>query len=132
MVVRRLGHLTKSSSKQQRLWEEEQKATALVIAEEDRNRYSPLTAALELRFRNGHLKKVFAAQVKTRIQKAGESLQEFEADVKRLVRLEYSDAPPSFQETFATETFVNGIRDTATVKLIRSYKYQRIRHPLMS
>ena len=36
--------------------------------------------SLELRFGHEHLKKVFAAQVKTRIQKARESLQEFEAD----------------------------------------------------
>ena len=69
------------------LWEEEQKATALVIAlrgaaleilqtlsEEDRNRYSALTAALELRFGDEHLRQVFAAQVKTRTQKVGESL----------------------------------------------------------
>ena len=90
------------------LWGEEQKATALVIAlrgaalvilqtlsEEDRNRYSALTAALELRFGDKHLKKVFAAQLKTRIQKTGESLQEFEADIKRLVR---NAPPPSKRE----------------------------------
>ncbi|KAJ3656409.1 hypothetical protein Zmor_015489 [Zophobas morio] len=66
------------------LWEEEQKATALVIAlrgaaleilqtlsEEDRNRWSALTAALELRFGYEHLRQVFAAQVKTRTQKDG-------------------------------------------------------------
>ena len=93
------------------LWEKGQKATALVIAlreilqtlsKEDRNRYSALTAALELRFGDEHLRQVFAAQVKTRTQKVGESLQEFEADVKRLVRLAYTDAPPTFLERLAT------------------------------
>ena len=81
------------------------------LSEEDRNRYSALTAALELWFGDEHLKQVFATQVKTRTQKAGESLQEFAA-----VRLAYSDAPPSFQDRLATETF-------ATVKLRRYYKY---------
>ena len=120
------------------LWEEEQKGTALVIAlrgaaleilqtlsEEDRNRYSALTAALELRFGDEHLRQVFAAQVKTRTQKVGESLQEFEADVKRLVRLAYTNAPPTFQETLAIETFVNGIRDGG---VIRFYNYLGTRH----
>ena len=45
------------------------------IYEEDRNRYSALTAALELRFADEHLRQVFAAQVKTLIQKVGESLK---------------------------------------------------------
>ena len=120
------------------LWEEEQKATALVIAlrgaaleilqtlsEEDRNKYSALTAVLELRFGDEHLRQVFAAQVKTRTQKVGESLQEFEADVKRLVRLAYTNAPPTFQETLAIETFVNGIRDGG---VIRFYNYLGTRH----
>ncbi|KAJ3640371.1 hypothetical protein Zmor_003673 [Zophobas morio] len=81
------------------LWEEEQKVTALVIAlrsaeivlqtfpEEDRDRYSALSAALELRLGNEHLRQVFATQVETKTQKVGESFQEFEAGVKRLVRL---------------------------------------------
>ena len=119
------------------LWEEEQKSTALVIAlrgaaleirqtlsEEDRNSYSALAAALELRFGDKHLKQVYAVQVKTRTQKVGESLQEFEADVKRLVRLAYSDAPPTFQETLAIETFVNGIRDGEVKKVLQLSRYQ--------
>ena len=66
------------------LWEEEQKATGLVIAlrgatmdilqtlsEEVRNRYKALTAALELQFGDEHLKQIFAAPVQTRMQKAG-------------------------------------------------------------
>ncbi|KAJ3666299.1 hypothetical protein Zmor_001749 [Zophobas morio] len=112
------------------LWEEEQKATALVITlrdaaleilqtlfEEDRNRYSALTAALELRFGDEHLKQDFAAQVKVRTQKVGEFLQEFEAGVKRLIRFAYSDAPRTFQEKLATEIFVNVIRHNKTKKM---------------
>ncbi|KAJ3662800.1 hypothetical protein Zmor_007127 [Zophobas morio] len=78
------------------LWEEEQKATALLIvlrgaaveilqtlSEEDISKYSVLTTALELRFGDKHLKEVLATRLKTRTQKVGESLQEFATDVKK-------------------------------------------------
>ena len=39
----------------------------------EENRNSALTSALELLFRNEHLKQVFAAQLKTRTPKVGES-----------------------------------------------------------
>ena len=125
------------------LWEEEQKATALVIAlrgaaleilqtlsEEDRNRYSVLSAAQN--FGDEHLKKVFVAQLKTRIQKTGKFLQEFEADIKRLVRLAYPDAPPSFQESLATETFANGIRDGKVKKILQASTFQTSSDALIS
>ena len=82
MMVRHLGHHTRSSSKQQRRQISENKNKKTL-----RNRYNTLTAALELQFRDEHLRQIFAAQVKTRTQKVGESHQEFEEDVKRLVRL---------------------------------------------
>ena len=62
--------------------------------------------------------------MKTRTQKVGESLQEFEADVKRLVRLAYIDAPPTFLERLAPETFVNGNRDGAVKKVLQQSRYQ--------
>ena len=96
------------------------------LSEENlRNRYSynALTAALELRFGDEHLKQVFAVQVKTRTQKVGEFLQEFEANVKRLVRRAYSGAPPTFQERLATETFINDIRDVEVKKVLQLSKY---------
>ncbi|RYA68245.1 hypothetical protein DD592_26870 [Enterobacter cloacae complex sp. 2DZ2F20B] len=64
------------------LWEEEQKGTALVIAlrgaaleilqtlsEEDRNRYSALTAALGLRFGDKHVKKFLPPKSKQEYRK---------------------------------------------------------------
>ena len=81
------------------LWKEEQKVTALVTAllsaaleilqtlsDEDISKYSALTTALERQFGGEHLKQVFVARLKTRTQKVGESLQEFAADVKKMVR----------------------------------------------
>ena len=56
------------------LWEEEEKATALVIvletpqtlSVEDKNKHNTLTVALELQLGNEHLEQVFPTQVKTR------------------------------------------------------------------
>ena len=79
-------------------------------------------------FGDEHLRQVFAAQLKTRIQKVGESLQEFEADVKKMVQLAYAEAPPTIQERLATETFKMAF---ATLELRRSYNHQGIRHHLM-
>ncbi|KAJ3641735.1 hypothetical protein Zmor_028216 [Zophobas morio] len=49
---------------------------------------------------------------------------EFEADVKRLVRLAYTNASPTFQGTLAIETFVNGIRDGEIKKVLQLSRYQ--------
>ena len=59
------------------------------LSDEDISKYSALTltTALELGFGDEHLKQVFDARLKTRTQKFGESLQEFAADVKKMVRL---------------------------------------------
>mgnify|MGYP005985302589 FL=1 len=85
---------------------------------------SALTAFLDLRFGDEHLTKVFEAQVKTSIQKAEEPLQESEADVKKLVRVAYSDTPLPFQGRFATETFVSCIRDGEVKKILQVSTYQ--------
>ncbi|KAJ3651553.1 hypothetical protein Zmor_017585 [Zophobas morio] len=84
------------------LWEKEQKAIALVIklCEAQRWRYCKL-----------YPKKI-------------ETDTEFEADVKRLVRLAYTNAPPTFQETLTIVTFVNGIRDCDVKKVLQLSRYQ--------
>ena len=40
-----------------------------------------------------------------------------------MVRLAYSDAPPTFQERLVTETFVNGIRDVQVKKVLQLSRY---------
>ncbi|KAJ3644372.1 hypothetical protein Zmor_027037 [Zophobas morio] len=113
-------------------WNDQQKATALVVAlrgaaleilqtlsEENQKDYTALTTALELRFGDEHLRQVFVAQLKSRIQKSSESLQEFAADVKRLVHLAYPEAPQDFQDRLAAETFVNGVRDSEVRRVLQ-------------
>ena len=70
------------------------------LSDKDISKYSALTTALELRFRDEHLKQVFTAPLKTRTQKVVESLPEFAADVKKMVRLAYSEAPPKLRRCY--------------------------------
>ena len=139
-TIRHIGHHTKSSLMRQqrrRILGERTESYSLgkalrgaaleilqILSEKNRNKYSTLTAALEFRLGDEHLKQVFAADVNTKTKRVGESLQEFEANVKRLVRLAYSDALPTFQERLATETFVNGIRDVEVKKVLQVSRNQ--------
>ena len=89
------------------------------LSQEDISKYSALTIVLELRFEDEHLRKVFVAQSKIRTQKGGESLQEFAVDVETSIFcLAYSYAPPTIQERFSTEIFINGIRDVEVKKML--------------
>ncbi|KAK4875363.1 hypothetical protein RN001_011785 [Aquatica leii] len=63
--------------------------------------YELLISRLEMRYEDAHLQQVYQAQIKSRVQKAAESLQEFEADIARLTRLAYPTAPDTFLEQLA-------------------------------
>ena len=73
-------------------WTEKDKAVSLVLAlkgpaaellqkvpPDSQNIYTELIKALELRYGDKHLREVYYAQLRTRRQRSGESLQEFEA-----------------------------------------------------
>ncbi|KAJ8956462.1 hypothetical protein NQ318_010776 [Aromia moschata] len=61
-----------------------------------------------------HLKHIYHSQLKNRCQKNNESLQEFEADIARLVRLAYSSMPENVMERLAVQAFLDGLCDTET------------------
>jgi hypothetical protein len=73
--------------------------------------YNVLVKHLELRYGQTHLEHVYHSQLKSRIQKSNESLQEFEADVARLVRLAYPATPENVIERLAVQAFLDGLRD---------------------
>jgi len=60
--------------------------------------YEALVAALERRYGDQHRKGVYQTQLKARQQKTGENLQEFEAEIRRLVHLAYPAVPDEIQE----------------------------------
>ena len=87
-------------------WTDEEKAVSLIIAlrgdavnilqaipENQQKDHRFLVSRLEMRYGDAHLEHVYHVQVKNRVQRSGESLQEFESDVARLVRLAYSTSP---------------------------------------
>ncbi|KAJ8946274.1 hypothetical protein NQ318_023124 [Aromia moschata] len=108
-------------------WSLAEKATALTLALrgdatdilqtlslEEQEDYHQLVRHLEMRYGQSHLEHVYHSQLKNRYQKSNESLQEFEADIARLVRLAYSSTPENIMERLAVQAFLDGLRDTET------------------
>ncbi|KAJ8956157.1 hypothetical protein NQ318_020708, partial [Aromia moschata] len=81
---------------------------------EEQDDYHQLVKHLEMRYGQSHLEHVYHSQLKNRYQKSNESLQEFEADIARLVRLAYSSTPENVMERLAVQAFLDGLRDTET------------------
>ncbi|KAJ8951089.1 hypothetical protein NQ318_003787 [Aromia moschata] len=108
-------------------WSLAEKATALTLALrgdatdilqtlslEEQEDYHQLVKHLEMRYGQSHFEHVYHSQLKNRYQKSNESLQEFEADIARLVRLAYSSTPENVMERLAVQAFLDGLRDTET------------------
>ena len=81
------------------------------VPTDSQNIYAELIKALELRYGDKHLRDVYCTQLRARRQRSGESLQEFEASIDRLIRLAYPEAPEDFRTSFAMQTFTAGVRD---------------------
>ncbi|KAJ8940116.1 hypothetical protein NQ318_009830 [Aromia moschata] len=101
-------------------WSDEEKTTALVVAlrgealdilqtlTEDKHKdYRELVLHLEMRFGNKHLQQMYQAQLKGRNQRVDESLQQYEADLARLVHLAYPTAPQDFMEQLGVQIFID-------------------------
>ncbi|GFT14397.1 CCHC-type domain-containing protein [Nephila pilipes] len=70
--------------------------------------------ALESRFGDNHLTQFYRTELKTRLQKPGESLQVLAADVERLMNLAYAECPLDIRESLAAQYFIDAIRDEDT------------------
>ncbi|KAJ8933818.1 hypothetical protein NQ318_022686 [Aromia moschata] len=108
-------------------WSLAEKATALTLALrgdatdilqtlslEEQDDYHQLVRHLEMRYGQSHLEHVYHSQLKNRYQKSNESLQEFEANIARIVSLAYSSTPENVMERLAVQSFLDGLRDTET------------------
>ncbi|KAG5894219.1 hypothetical protein JTB14_002270 [Gonioctena quinquepunctata] len=108
-------------------WNAGERAVALLLAlrgeatnilqtltAQEQEDYDQLIKHLELRYGHAHLEHVYHSQLKNRCQKSGESLQEFEADIARLVRLAYPATPENVMERLAVQAFLDGLRDQET------------------
>ncbi|UYV82319.1 K02A2.6-like [Cordylochernes scorpioides] len=125
-------------------WGEAERAINLIVAlrgpaldllqtipEQDQRSYVSLVSALELRFGDQHSRHVFQSQLKLRRQKMGESLQEFEADLKRLCLMAYPSAPIDFIDQWVAQTFIEDIRNVEVQKTLRLTSFNTSREALI-
>lgn len=102
-------------------WCSREKAVALTVAlrgdaldvlqtlhADESEDFDQLVKRLEMRYGQAHLEQVYQYRLKNRRQKAGESIQEFEAEVARMVRFAYSSANESILECLAVQAFIDG------------------------
>ncbi|XP_050518897.1 trichohyalin-like [Diabrotica virgifera virgifera] len=109
-----------------------QAATVLQFLPQDSPSYDSLVQALETRYGQQHLKQVFQSQLKVRYQKHNESLQEFEADIKRLLHLAYSQAPKDFLEQIGIQAFIDGLHDIEMQQALRLQQHKTLNGALVS
>ncbi|KAJ8909303.1 hypothetical protein NQ315_011629 [Exocentrus adspersus] len=114
-----------------RNWREEDKATSLIAAlrgealevlrtiPEASTNYAMLTSALERRYGDAHLQHVYQAQLRSRRQRFEETLQQYEADISRMVNLAYPTAPAEVIEQLSVSSFIEGLRDPEIGQLVR-------------
>ncbi|KAJ8962392.1 hypothetical protein NQ318_018376 [Aromia moschata] len=81
-------------------------------------------------FRNRHPGK--ARIIKSRQQRSNESLQEYEADIERLVHLAYPQAPKEFLEQIGIQTFIDGLLDTEMQQALRLGRHTTISNVLVA
>jgi len=115
-------------------WTEHQKATELVLAlrvkalvilqnipQCKQGDYYSLANALELRYGNKYLTQVYQSQLKSRAQGSSETLQEFGAEIERLIRLAYPQAPEDFLNQIAVQNFTDGARGADLQQALRLF-----------
>ncbi|KAJ8911002.1 hypothetical protein NQ315_011267 [Exocentrus adspersus] len=125
-----------------RNWREEDKATSLIAAlrgealevlrtiPEASLNYAVLTSALERRYGDAHLQHVYQAQLRSRRQRFEETLQQYEADISRMVNLAYPTAPAEVIEQLSVSSFIEGLRDPEIGQLVRLSRHKTISEAL--
>ncbi|KAJ8915941.1 hypothetical protein NQ315_016617 [Exocentrus adspersus] len=125
-----------------RNWREEDKATSLIAAlrgealevlrtiPEASLNYAVLTSALERRYGDAHLQHVYQAQLRSRRQRFEETLQQYEADISRMVNLAYPTAPAEVIEQLSVSSFIEGLRDPEIGQLVRLARHKTISEAL--
>ncbi|GFX43853.1 uncharacterized protein TNCV_4111321 [Trichonephila clavipes] len=69
--------------------------------------------------------------MKTRLQKTGESLQEYASEVERLANLVFSDHPATVRETIYLQYFMDGLKEGEIQKAVRMADVQDLKSALL-
>lgn len=72
-----------------------------------------------MRFGHRHMEQLYRSQLRNRSQKPSESLQEFEADIARLVRNAYPSVTDDVYESLAVDKFLDGLREPETQQAVK-------------
>ncbi|KAJ8917086.1 hypothetical protein NQ315_013005 [Exocentrus adspersus] len=125
-----------------RNWREEDKATLLIPAlrgealevlrtiPEASPNYAMLTSALERRYGDAHLQHVYQVQLRSRRQRFEETLQQYEANISRMVNLAYLTAPAEVIGQLSVSSFIEGLRDPEIGQLVRLARHKTISEAL--
>ncbi|KAJ8961579.1 hypothetical protein NQ318_014831 [Aromia moschata] len=85
-----------------------------------------------MRYGHKYLRQVYQSQIKSRQQRSNESLQEYEADIERLVHLAYPQAPKEFLEQIGIQTFIDVLVDTEMQQDLRLERHTTISDALVA
>ncbi|GFV00880.1 uncharacterized protein TNCV_1386941 [Trichonephila clavipes] len=100
------------------------------LPDTERLNLNSLYNALDHRFGRKYSKDYAHLQMKTRLQKTGESLQEYASEVERLANLAFSDNPTTVRETISLQYFVDGLREGEVQKAVRMADVQDLKSAL--
>ncbi|GBP02819.1 hypothetical protein EVAR_71251_1 [Eumeta japonica] len=76
-----------------------------------RNNYEDIVAALQRKYGGEHRKEIHRVELRGRVQKMNETLQDYALEIERLVQLAYPGENHPFMDNFKAKAFVIGIRD---------------------
>ncbi|GFX49140.1 uncharacterized protein TNCV_5041341 [Trichonephila clavipes] len=86
---------------------------------------------LDLRFSQKYSKDYARPQMKTRLQKTGESLQEYASEVERIANLAFSDHPATVRDLIFLQYFVDGLKDGEIQGAVRIADVQVLKSALL-
>ncbi|KAJ8912645.1 hypothetical protein NQ315_015157 [Exocentrus adspersus] len=97
--------------------------------------YATLTSALEKRYGDAHLQHVYQVQLRNKKQRFEKTLQQYEADISRMVEwfinLAYPTAPAEVIEQLSVSSFIEGLRDPEFGQLVRLARHKTISEALV-
>ncbi|XP_030037814.2 stress response protein NST1 [Manduca sexta] len=91
--------------------------------------YDQLVEALESRYGDSHLEHVFRAQLKDRVQRSSENIQQWALEVEKLVRKAYQSSP-GLVNGILVQAFVDGIRDLEVRAAVRLGHHETLKDAL--
>ncbi|KAJ8909672.1 hypothetical protein NQ315_008902 [Exocentrus adspersus] len=110
-----------------RNWREEEKATSLIAALRGEALEVLRTISEGSQdYGDAHQQHVYQAQLRNRKQRFEETLQQYEADVSRMVNLAFPTAPAEVIEQLSVSSFVDGLRDPEISQLVRLARHKTI------